>query len=235
VDALAQRITLGQQSHQTLRESLNDRDLQSEPRVLDAGGKRFAVAQQRAGARRQLVDASEQARGRVTSAEFVHARAGFGEGVKGNVDAVELTVILSAILQVIDDLQRRAERIIGAPGGTALTVNVQHETPHRHGGIRAITDQIVPVAVTQLGHIHSKRGEQILRVTRRELACRELRAQSDADRIVVAFAKQGRFEPIDQRKLFLRRKRGMVGDIVGGTHEFIECEDRRPMARVNQP
>ena len=104
MDALAQRIALGQQSHQPLRESLNDRDLQSEPRILDAGGKRLAVAQQRAGARRQLVDALEQARGRTTSAEFVHARAGLGEGVKGNVDAVELTVILSAILQVIDDL-----------------------------------------------------------------------------------------------------------------------------------
>ena len=114
-------------------------------------------------------------------------------------------------------------------------MNVEHETPHRHGGIRAITDQIVPIAVTQLGHIHSKRGEQILRVTRRELACRELRAQSDADRIVVALAKQGGFESVHQRKLFLRRKCGMVGDIVGGTHEFVECEDRRPMARVNQP
>jgi hypothetical protein len=74
-----------------------------------------------------------------------------------------------------------------------------------------------------------------LRVARRELACRELRAQSDPDRIVVAFAKQGRFEPIEQRKLFLRRKRGMVGDVVGGTHEFVEREDGPTMARVNQP
>src|SRR5215813_14526254 len=125
MDALAQRIALGQQSHQALRKGLDDRDLQSEPRVLDAGGKRFAVAQQRAGARRKLVDASEQARGRLACAQLFHARAGFGKSVEGNVDAVELTVILSTILQVIDDLQRRAERIIGGPGGTALAVNVE--------------------------------------------------------------------------------------------------------------
>ncbi len=118
---------------------------------------------------------------------------------------------------------------------TALAVDVQHEAPDRHGGIRAITDEIVPVAIAKLGHVHSERGEQVLRVAWRELACRELCAQSDADRVIVAFAKQGRFEPIDQCELFLRRKRGMIGDIVGGTDEFVKREDGPAMARVNQP
>src|SRR5258708_22638008 len=99
----------------------------------------------------------------MTSPELVHARAGFGEGVKGNVDAVELTVILSAILKVIDDLQRRAERIIGGPGGTTLAGHVHHETPPRHGRIPTITHHIVPAAVTPPGPNHSQPGQPILR------------------------------------------------------------------------
>src|SRR5262245_11983627 len=89
MDALAQRITLSHQSHEALREGLNDLDLQSEPRVLDIGGKRLALAQESAGARRKLVDASEQACGRAGRAQFVHAHAGFGKGVERNVDAIE--------------------------------------------------------------------------------------------------------------------------------------------------
>ena len=72
-------------------------------------------------------------------------------------------------------------------------------------------------------------------MARRELTCRELRAQVDTDRIVVGFAQQGRFEPIDQRELFHRLERGVVRDVIGGSHEFVEGEYGRAVARVNQP
>src|SRR6478752_6768777 len=110
-------------------------------------------------------------------------------------DARELAVILAAILQVIDDLQRRAEGIIGRPGNPALPMHVEHEASNRHGRVRAVADQIVPIAPTE----------------------------------------QCRLEPVKQRELILRRKGGMVRDIVRSADEFVECEDRRAMARMNQP
>ena len=64
---------------------------------------------------------------------------------------------------------------------------------------------------------------------------RELRAQGDANRIVVALAEQSCFKPIEERELLRRRERGMIGDIVGGAHEFVEREDRCAMARLNEP
>ena len=63
---------------------------------------------------------------------------------------------------------------------------------------------------------------------------RELRAQGDANRIVVALAEQSCFKPIEERELLRRRERGMIGDIVGGAHEFVEREDRCAMARLNE-
>src|SRR6478752_4067741 len=150
-------------------------------------------------------------------------------------DAIELAVILAAILQVIDDLQRRAEGIIGRPGNPAFTMYVEHEASNRHGRVCAVADQIVPIAVAQLGHIHAERGEQVLCVARGELTGAELRAQGDTDAVLIAPAEQCRLEPVKQRELILRRKVGMVRDIVRSADEFVECEDRRAMARMNQP
>ena len=143
------------------------------------------------------------------------------------------TVILSAILQVVDDLQRGAERVIGGPSRAALAVNVEHEASDWHGRVRAIAHQVVPVAVAQLGHIHSEGGEQILRVARRELAICEVRAQGDAGRISVALAEQGRLESSDERKLLPRRKRRVIGNVVGGAHEVVERQDWPTMARID--
>ena len=61
MNALAQRIAARQHVDQAFRECLNDGDLQSKPRVLDADRKRSAVAQQAAGTVRKLVDAFKQA------------------------------------------------------------------------------------------------------------------------------------------------------------------------------
>ena len=67
------------------------------------------------------------------------------------------------------------------------------------------------------------------------MARSELRTQGDTDRVVIAAAKQCRLEPVEQRKLVLRRQHGVVRDIVRGADKFVECEDRRAVARMNQP
>src|SRR4029078_9895620 len=95
--------------------------------------KGSAVAQQATDTVRKLVDAFKQARRRARCAQTTRRAAGLGKAIERNVDAIELAVILAAILQVIDDLQRRAEGIIGRPGNPALPVHVEHEAsnPHR--------------------------------------------------------------------------------------------------------
>ena len=52
---------------------------------------------------------------------------------------------------IADDLGpregRRAQGIVGRPGVAALAVHVEHETADWHRRQRAVTDEIVPVAI----------------------------------------------------------------------------------------
>jgi hypothetical protein len=59
--------------------------------------------------------------------------------------------------------------------------------------------------------------------------------ERDALRFVAAVAEQTAFETIKPRQLFLRRERGMVGNIIGDADELIEGEDRRPVPALDQP
>ena len=68
-------------------------------------------------------------------------------------------------------------------------MDVEHETPDRHRRIAAIMNEIVPILVAQLGHVHAERGEQILRVARRKSALGERVAQPHGFGIVIASAE----------------------------------------------
>ena len=80
-----------------------------------------------------------------------------GERVEREIDAVEAAVILAAILQVVDDLQRRAQRVGGRPGRAVFAVHVEHEAADRHGRVAAIVHELVPVGVAQLGDVAAGR------------------------------------------------------------------------------
>ena len=80
------------------------------------GGERPAIAQEGfAGAARELLDASEQRRRGPRGAKRLDRRAGCGKRIERNIDAVEIAIVLAAILQVIDDLQRRAQHVVTGP------------------------------------------------------------------------------------------------------------------------
>ena len=59
-------------------------------------------------------------------------------------------------------------------------------------------------------------------------------AQAHRHGIAVAAAEQVGFERIEMGELLRARKRRMIGDIVGGTDEFIKGEDRAAMLRADQ-
>ena len=40
-------------------------------------------------------------------------------------------------------------------------MHIQHKAPHRHGGIAAIVQKIVPIAIPELGHITAKGFQKI--------------------------------------------------------------------------
>ena len=152
-------------------------------------------------ARREIVDAAEQLGRGARGAEIARRRARRRERIERNVDAIELAEILAAILQVIVDLQRGAQRVVRRPGGAALAVHIEHEAPDRHRRVAAIVNEIVPVLVAQLGHVHAERDEQVLRVARRQAALGERVAQPHGFRIVVALPEQIRFQPVELLEL----------------------------------
>ena len=68
--------------------------------------------------------ARAQRRRRRRGAEILDAGAACRQRVERHIDAIEIAVIVAAILQVIDDLQRGAQRVVGGPGGALLAVHV---------------------------------------------------------------------------------------------------------------
>ena len=184
---------------------------------------------------RERLQALQQRRRRFRLAQHLDRRAGGGERVARQVDAVEVAKILGAVLQMVVDLQAGAQRVGGGPGRGALAVNVEHEAADRHRRVAAIVDHVVPVLVTQLGDVHPERDQHVERVARRHRARGERVAQADRLLLGVALAEQLRFEQVEQPKLFVRRQRRVIGDVVGRPDEIVEAENQRPVTRMNDP
>ena len=157
------------------------------------------------------------------------------ERIERDIDAVEVAVVGAAILQVVDDLQSRAERVVGRPGGAQFAVHVEDVAPDRHGRQRAIGDELVPVGVAQLGDVKAERIEQVLRVLWRQAALLQHRGELDAFGFVIAFAEQAALEAVEPRELFRAIERRVIGDVVGNAHEFVKGENRRAVPALDQP
>src|SRR5665647_580385 len=160
----AQGIAPRENAGEMLRQRLDDRNLEREPPVLNQVWQRVALLQKDPGALRQPCEAASQLRRRLGRTERLDAEAVSGEGVKRNIDTVQIAVVGGAVLQVVDNLQRRADGVGREPSAMALAMHVEHETSDRHRGVGAVPHEIVPVAVAQFGGVETKRLEEILRV-----------------------------------------------------------------------
>ena len=177
----------------------------------------------------------QQRGGRLVQRQRLDGGASGLQRVKRQIDPIEVLVVLAAILQVIVDLQRRAERVGGGPGRGALAVNVEHEPPDRHGRIAAIVNELVPVRVAKLADVHPEGGQQVERMARRHRTFRQRPPQIDGFRLAVALAEQLSLEQIEVSELGFRIQRRMIGDVVRGTDKIVESQDHRPMTRVDDP
>ena len=120
------------------------------------------MRQKVAGSPGQFRERGAERRGRRGQGQHFDARAKLLERVQREIDPVETAVILAAILQMIDDLQGRAKRVIETPGCAGVfAVNVQHEAPDRHRRIAAVIDEIVPVLIAKLRHVAAEGGHEI--------------------------------------------------------------------------
>ena len=233
--AIAQRIARHKHARQAMRQRVDDRDFEAEAPIVDLDCKVVAFAQQSLGVPGKPMQTYQQRRRSLRRVERFDRRAAGGERILRNVDAVEIAVVLLAILQMIDDLQCGAQRVVGRPAIAAFAVDVADEAADRHRRQRAIADQIVPIAIAQFCDVEPERGEQILRVLRRKVMRGELGAKPHRDRVAVVLAGKPGIEAIEQLEFFGRRQRRVVGDVVGRAHEIVERQDRPAMARSNEP
>ena len=181
------------------------------------------------------MDASQELRRSARRTKFFGRCTRGRKRIERNVDAIERAKILPAILQMIVDLQRRAQRIVRGPRDAAFAMHIEHETPDRHGRVGTIIHEIIPVAIAQLGHIHPERRQEVLGVTWRQLALAQRRPQCHAFANGVVLAEEARFEPVEEVELLLGFQRGMIRHVVRGAHEFVEREDDAAVARMNEP
>src|SRR3984957_20729902 len=121
---LAQWIPHFQETNDSAGENLDHGNLEPEPEILHLRSQRFAFVEQDLGPQRQRMQALQQRRGRMALAEGFDGGARRLERVARKVDAVEGAIVLAAILQMIVELQARAERVGGGPGRRALAVDV---------------------------------------------------------------------------------------------------------------
>ena len=84
--------------------------------------------------------------------------------VEWNVDPVEIAIIVPAVLQMIDDLQRRAERVRGGVAGVRFAVEIEQEAPDRVGRIETIAEQVLPIVVAILDGVLLEGLEQVARM-----------------------------------------------------------------------
>ena len=232
--ALGQRIVRPQHAGQFLRQPLDHRHFQTQATIGDLCRERRAVFQQHGQAPADVVETSAQLRRGGRRLQLLDAGTVAREQVERQIDAVEIAVVGGAVLQVIDDLQRGAQRVVGGPRRARLAMHVEHETADRHGRVAAVVHQVGPVAVAPLDHVHAEGGDEVARMLRIEPARAQLGAQRHAFRLGVALAEQRGLQAVEQFQLLGLRQRSVIGDVVGHAHEIVERQDRLAIARRDQ-
>ena len=158
-----------------------------------------------------------------------------GKGVERQVNAIEALIVLGAILQMIDDLQRRADSVGGGPHGRIFFVHVENEAADRRRGQSAIVHELGPVSVTVLSRVKPKCFKQIERMFRAQSGLGKLKPQrlgfvrrrpAPGERVV---------EIVEELELRLWRQRRVIGDIVSRAHEAIEGQDRTAPLLAQEP
>ena len=113
-------------------------------------------------------------------------------------------------------------------------MHVEHKAADRHGGARAIIDQLLPIGVAVFGCVLPERTQQILRMARRQPPIVENCAQAQPFRLIATVAEKAGFEMIKPGDFFVARKFGMIGNVVSDANKLVKRQDGRPMLPLDQ-
>ena len=142
--------------------------------------------------------------------------AGRAHEVLRQVAAVKVMQVLLAILEMVEHLKRRAERIGGCVGVARFAVDVEDVAADRHGGDAAVVEQLVPGRVAALGGVLTEGDEQVCGVAGIDAGFGEAHAKAgSAWRAAVALPEQHRLHMVEARDLVGRLQVGAVADVVG--------------------
>jgi hypothetical protein len=93
---------------------------------------------------------------------------------QGQVHAVHRSAVGHQILQVVQDLQTRAERIGGRIGRRILPMHPQQHAPDRVGGAGAVIFEFGPIRVAALGRVLAEGAEHGARFRRADIPQRAI-------------------------------------------------------------
>ena len=235
MDLLGKRVAREQPLREHHGEAVDRRDLEAQAQVVDQVGQYRALVEEEHGPLGEFTDDRAQGRGGLVGGERVHGDAVALQHVPRQVDPVVAAIILRAILQVVDDLERGADRVRRSPDhGRVLAMNVEDEAAHGHGRETAIGDEVVPILIPVLPRVEAEGVEEFEGVRRRKAARGEFPLQRLSLTVGGPLAGQRVGEVVEKLDLALGRQLGVVGDVVARTHEIVESQDRAAILRVDQ-
>ena len=137
--------------------------------------------------------------------------------VQRHIDPVQVAVVVLHVLQMVDHLQRAAQRVRRRPAAALLAMQVEQEAADRVGGELAIAEQILPIGVAELGCILLEGRDQIEAMAFRHAGLGHAPAQAAGllqRRVGRLLAGQGGGEAVEPGDLVVRGEIRIVGDVV---------------------
>ncbi len=145
-------------------------------------------------------------------------------------------MIVGAILEMIQHLQRAAQRIDGRPGVVALAMEIEELPPDRRGRVAAVMHQIGPIRRSAAWSRPCGRREGC-----RGNAGRSCRSRAGSRACATAAGESSPGAPSSTASMRSSRRtfssadeRGIVGDIVGSAREAIEGMDMHAQIAANE-
>jgi hypothetical protein len=197
---LRQGIAGAKLAHQSMCQGHDDRRLHGEMARPQLARQLAGLPQQGRRGVEAAVEHLPQGGGRRRLGQSRDRDPGGGHPVLGQIDAIESAIVVAAVLQVVDHLERAAEGVACRIAGRILAMQIEQIAPDGIGRERAIAEKVVPVVVAQLDRVLLESRHEIDAVLRRHAGLPQAGAQAVGGRerrIVCLLAGDGLLEAVE--------------------------------------
>jgi hypothetical protein len=221
--------------HQARCEFDNDATFPTQSGGDDLRGQTARGLDERVSTVEHAVEHSTQFRARRAGRQRFDADPFSGEIRHWQIDPVEQAIVIGAILQMVEHLQRRTERVGGGPCLAALTVKIEQLPSDRRSRVATIRHQIVPAVVAQLHRILAKRAQHVVAVPRGHPRLDQASTHCLSGRgIFTRRTIEDGGHAIEAANLFIGSQRRVIGDIVGVSGKPVKGVHVRPQVAADQ-